>query len=140
MRAHRREPLGSRDACGKHPIAEFPCHRECLRSICRDIKWNLVIEVDETMLAMEKPELPFQALGAIERLAAEQVVNDTYFFAEYLLPHRRQPHHPPPGMPSSEPEDRAPRRELIDGCDGVDRYRRDAIGSDCDARTQLDAL
>src|SRR5262249_9961859 len=140
MLAHRREPLRGRDAGSNHPIAEFPCHRECLRPICRDIKWNLVIEVDETMLAMEKPDLSFQPLGAIERLAAEQVVNDTYFFAEHFLAYRRQPHHPPPGMPSSEPEDRAPRSELIDGCDGVDRYRRDAIGSNRDAGTQLDTL
>jgi len=92
------------------------------------------------MLAMQKANLPFQPCDAIQRLAAEQVVDDAYLFAEPLLAHRRQPHHPPPGMSGSEPQDRAPGCKLIDGRNGVDRYRRDTIGSNRDAGAQLDAL
>ena len=60
----------------------------------------------------------------------EQVANDTHVLAHHFQLDRRHAHHVAAGEPGAHAQNHAPRREFIDGRDGMRSHRCDAIPKD----------
>src|SRR5216684_4588335 len=113
----------------------------CPGTIGRNIDRNLVFEVDEVAIAMEKSNLAGRASkGVFDRLAVEQRPDHAQIFAELFEWHRMLPHHAHRGMPCPDPEEDAPRRDLVDRRDRMRGNRRDTSAGNRDAGANLDAL
>ena len=126
---------------GDPSVADLARELERLGAVGRDVNRNRILEIDITVIGMEKADRALAlALAVHHFLAAQQLAAHLDILAHPFELDRRQAHRIASGKAGADTQHRAARREQVDGRDRMGGDRLDAVGGNRHAGAELDSL
>ncbi len=119
---------------------ELRCQRLRFRPVGGYVKAHRIASVDQSRIRVQQPDLAALPLdGRFDRLLAEQAIDDPYILLQIGQLHRAQPHCAAARETRADPEVDAPRREPVQGSEGVRGDGGDPVGGNQHAGAKADA-